>query len=136
MRTLKRVALILLAAMASVWLGLLVLMWPERGKIERGATQIRAIHSRLSAATSRADVARWLKEPEFRGLSLRTEGRSDWLIVATPGAGNAENWQLVLEFDGEALRASRIGTLDSLDDHPDGAPPHREYAREPRAVQH
>lgn len=123
-----RELLVILAGVA--FIGFVALnIWAarERPKLRHGAALITALEGRLHKATTRADVEGWLREETFRELKLRDQGEET--AVFSPPAGNAENWVLVLRFEGGRLRASRIGTVDSFEDHPHDAPPARTFVQ-------
>ena len=126
MRLLRKIIGTLVVLICLSMATMLLLMWPERAKVEEGATLVKAIEGRLTQATSQADVRNWLSEPGFESLKM-TPGETQ-VLVSSPPAGNAENWILVLTFEAGRLRASRVGTMDSLNRPPHAAPSPRRYA--------
>jgi hypothetical protein len=101
----------------------------DRATYKRGCAAIRRMEGRLNAATTAEEVRRWLREPDFADLreAPGLAPRPGEMAVASPGCCCAKNWVLHLRFDGHSLIFSRVGTVDSLDEHPDGAPMARTY---------
>jgi len=101
----------------------------DHARYERGCAAIWRMESRLNAATNAEDIRRWLREPDLAELreAPGLAPRPSEMAVASPGCFGARNWVLQLRFEGQRLISSRVGTVDSLDEHPDGAPIARTY---------
>lgn len=92
-------------------------------------TELTALFDRLDRSYSKDDVKSIVAAGKYKRLTLIEDGLGTphvWLVT-TPLELGATNWQLWLEFSGSKLRASRIRTADSKEDHPPDAPPDREW---------
>ena len=100
----------------------------DRRSQKAGETQIRSLVARLSGDTRFGEVLSWISGPEYATLRLRNDEpaatpRTPELIIETPLTLGARNWVLQLHFgDDMLLRASHVGTVDSLRGHPHDAP--------------
>jgi hypothetical protein len=131
-----RAGLALLAVTVAVTLAVsvpLVAAWREqRARYAAGAIQISELEHRLAYDTTPEDVRRWLLTPEFAGLQARPDlvgwarGDAD-LAISSPATLDAKNWVLHLRFDNARLKFARVGTVDSLDEHPPEAPVARSF---------
>lgn len=82
------------------------------------------LFGRLEGSTTKADVRRSFDTGKYQDLNMREVSGELW-IVSTPTEFGATNWVLRLEFSDSQLKACRIRTLDSKEDHPKEAPPDR-----------
>lgn len=54
-------------------------------------------------------------------------GNKPHLAISTPIIWGAGNWIAYIEFERDVISAVRVRTADSVDDHPDAAPPDRTF---------
>ena len=85
-------------------------------------SEIRGLYERLQPGMARAQVQAAVKSGNDPNLRFNSDDAQTWL-VSTPLEFGAQNWVLLIEFEGEHVSALRVRTADSSQNHPPEAPP-------------
>lgn len=83
----------------------------------------------LEAGMSPSSVEALFKRGQYKKLTLDKlpKGSSPRFAIATPLIWGAGNWIAYVDFERDVIVAVRVRTMDSVDDHPDTAPPDRTF---------
>lgn len=88
--------------------------------------ELMELHSQLHIGQTKEEVRNVVRDGQWRLLTVREgvgkRNEPDLWLVSTPGELWAQNWILLLQFDGNCLSWVRTGTMDSAVSRPDGAP--------------
>jgi hypothetical protein len=99
-------------------------LWSKEAKVEL----IQVFHAIPDRATP-DEVELVLRRGRYNQLSVVKLG-DEW-ILDTPYMFGARNWRIWVEFESGRVNSLRVRTMDSRDEHPDGAPADRVYSAEP-----
>lgn len=84
--------------------------------------EIRGLYERLQPGMARAQAQTAVKSGSYPNLQFGSDNAQTWSIWA-PLEFGAQNWVLLIEFEGEHVSALRVRTADSYQSHPPEAPP-------------
>ena len=83
----------------------------------------------LESGMSPSSVEELFNRGQYRKLALKKSQKDTppQFAIAIPLIWGAGNWIAYIDFEREVISAVRVRTADSMNDHPDAAPPDRTF---------